>query len=94
MGAVLLLRDAGLLVLYLIGKLDGNNPGRGWDESQANLLYGWYTGLAYLFPLIGGFLADRFLGTHRSILLGGVLIAWATSSWASRAWASWGGPWA
>ena len=31
-------------------------------------------GLA-LFPLIGGFLADRFLGTHRSVLMGGTLIA-------------------
>lgn len=66
----------GLLVLYLVGKaVDTDNPGRGWDEGAANLLYGWYTGLAYLFPLIGGYLADRFLGTHRSIVIGGVLIA-------------------
>jgi POT family proton-dependent oligopeptide transporter len=65
-----------LLVLYLIASLsDTKNPGRGWREGEANLLYGWYTGLAYLLPLFGGFLADRFLGTHRSMLMGGVLIA-------------------
>src|SRR5262245_59675443 len=51
------------------------NPGRGWTEADAYLLYGWYCGLAYLMPLIGGFLADRFLGTHRSMVIGGLLIA-------------------
>lgn len=64
-----------LLVLYLIAKVSGSNRGRGWDEEDANLLYGWYTGLAYLFPLIGGYLADKFLGTHRSMVTGGLLIA-------------------
>ncbi len=66
----------GLLVLYLIQQAtDTTNPGRGWPEGDANLLYGWYTGLNYLFPLVGGLLADRFLGTHRSLVLGGVIIA-------------------
>src|SRR5437870_3638944 len=56
-----------LLVLYLIQALtDDRNPGRGWKEGEANLLYGWYTGLAYLLPMLGGYLADKFLGTHRS----------------------------
>lgn len=66
----------GLLVLYLSHEMaPAKNPGRGWPESDANLLYGWYTGLAYLFPLLGGFLADKFLGTHRSMLIGGIIIA-------------------
>ncbi len=68
-----------LLVLYLIRPMTDpdafGNPGRGWMEMHANRLYGWYTGLAYLFPLIGGFFADRFLGTHRSMLIGGITIA-------------------
>ncbi len=55
--------------------LADRNPGRGWVESDAYLLYGWYTGLAYLLPMIGGLLADRFLGTHRSVVIGGLLIA-------------------
>jgi proton-dependent oligopeptide transporter, POT family len=64
-----------LLVLYLIALTTAPNPGRGWPESDAYVLYGWYAGLAYLLPLLGGYLADRFLGTHRSMLVGGVIIA-------------------
>ncbi len=68
-----------LLVLYLIqpttGDDKGFNPGRGWDESSASTLYGWYTGLAYLFPIFGGIIADKFIGTHRSMLVGGTLIS-------------------
>jgi POT family proton-dependent oligopeptide transporter len=68
-----------LLVLYLIasskGDANGFNPGRGWSESDASALYGWYTGLAYLFPIFGGMIADKFIGTHRSMLVGGTLIS-------------------
>ncbi len=69
----------GLLVLYLIrattGDDKGFNPGRGWSKAEASTLYGWYTGLAYLFPIIGGIVADKLIGTHRSMLVGGLLIA-------------------
>ncbi|MSR17926.1 MAG: MFS transporter [Phycisphaerales bacterium] len=51
------------------------NPGPGWSSSSATLLYGWYTGLVYLLPIIGGFIADRFIGTHKSMIVGGLLIA-------------------
>lgn len=64
-----------LLVLYLISTLTDSNPGFGWSESDANKLYGWFTGLVYFFPLFGGFIADKFLGQHRSVLLGGSLMA-------------------
>ncbi len=65
-----------LLVLYLITTMThASNPGRGWSEASAYVLYGWYTGLAYLLPLLGGYLADKFLGTHRSMVIGGVAIA-------------------
>lgn len=69
----------GLLVLYLIaattGGVGGFNPGRGWSKPEASTLYGWYTGLAYLFPIVGGLVADKLIGTHRSMLVGGLLIA-------------------
>jgi POT family proton-dependent oligopeptide transporter len=69
----------GLLVLYLIrattGDEHGFNPGRGWSKADASTLYGWYTGLAYLFPIIGGVIADKIIGTHRSMIIGGALIA-------------------
>ncbi|MBX3389524.1 MAG: peptide MFS transporter [Phycisphaeraceae bacterium] len=76
----------GLLVLYLVcpttgmtepppGRPDGYNPGRGWSASDASTLYGLYTGLAYLFPVFGGMIADKLIGTHRSMVVGGILIA-------------------
>ncbi|MEX2218015.1 MAG: peptide MFS transporter [Phycisphaerales bacterium] len=49
--------------------------GRNWTEAKANTLFGWYTGLAYLFPILGGLIADKLIGTHRSMLIGGVLIS-------------------
>src|SRR5438309_2524593 len=38
-------------------------------------IYGLYTGLVYLTPLLGGILADRVLGQHRTIVLGAILMA-------------------
>ncbi len=57
-----------LLVLYLVNSLQ-------WDKARAAGLYGTYTMLVYLTPMIGGYLADRYIGTHRSLLLGGMIIA-------------------
>jgi POT family proton-dependent oligopeptide transporter len=72
----------GLLVLYLVQSTTPApdvtgfvNPGRGWSRAEASLLYGWYTGMAYLLPIVGGFVADRVLGTHRSMVVGGLVIA-------------------
>ncbi|MGI9471861.1 MAG: peptide MFS transporter [Rubripirellula sp.] len=76
-----------LLVLYLIastsrevensdGEMVANvNPGFGWSEDSAYFLYAIYTWAVYLTPIFGGWLADKFLGTHRSMLLGGCIIA-------------------
>jgi proton-dependent oligopeptide transporter, POT family len=61
-----------LLILYLI---DTSNGGLGWSQEQASRLYGWFNGLAYLTPVAGGWLADRFLGTNRSLIIGGALIS-------------------
>src|SRR5215470_19265930 len=72
----------GLLVLYLVQSThpaaDASgfvNPGRGWPRADASILYGWYTGMAYLLPILGGWIADRVLGTHRSMIVGGLVIA-------------------
>ncbi len=43
-------------------------------DSQAYLLYGTFTSMLYLTPVIGGFLADRYLGSQRAIIIGGVLL--------------------
>ena len=44
-------------------------------DAEASEIYGSYTGLVYLTPLLGGYLSDRFLGNRRSIEIGGVLMA-------------------
>jgi POT family proton-dependent oligopeptide transporter len=59
------------LTLFLISSAGGF----GWSKEQASHLYGWYQGLVYLTPLLGGYLADRLLGTHRSIIIGAIIIA-------------------
>jgi POT family proton-dependent oligopeptide transporter len=57
-----------LLILYLVNALQ-------WPDGEAARLYGAYTGLVWLTPLIGGYLADRFIGTRRSLVIGGLVIA-------------------
>ncbi|RYE85995.1 MAG: MFS transporter, partial [Myxococcales bacterium] len=44
-------------------------------SSNASRLYGWYTGLVYLTPLLGGIIADRYLGQRRTVVVGGILMA-------------------
>jgi POT family proton-dependent oligopeptide transporter len=46
-----------------------------FDKVFASNMYGSYTSLAYLTPLIGGYIADRFWGNSRSIIAGGILMA-------------------
>ncbi len=45
------------------------------DKAAASNIYGSFTGLVYLTPLIGGYVADRYWGNRRSIFLGGLLMA-------------------
>lgn len=44
-------------------------------DNEASEIYGSYTGLVYLTPLLGGYLCDKFLGNRRSIIIGGLLMA-------------------
>lgn len=46
-----------------------------FDKELSSQIYGSYTGLVYLTPLIGGYLADRYWGNRKSIIVGGVLMA-------------------
>jgi POT family proton-dependent oligopeptide transporter len=50
------------------------DSGRSWIKADANVLYGWYTGMAYLLPILGGLIADKLIGTHRSMIVGSLLI--------------------
>jgi len=45
------------------------------DKALASNIYGSYTGLVYLTPLLGGYISDKYWGNRRSILIGGLLMA-------------------
>jgi POT family proton-dependent oligopeptide transporter len=45
------------------------------DQAFASLIYGWYGGLVYFTPIVGGMVADRLLGAKRTVALGALLMA-------------------
>ncbi|HEY1089561.1 MAG TPA: oligopeptide:H+ symporter, partial [Burkholderiaceae bacterium] len=62
-----------LIVLFLV--TETVKGGWGWSRADAATLYGTYTGLVYITPIIGGYIADKILGLRRAIVLGGFIIA-------------------
>lgn len=58
----------GMLVLYVTNAVQGF----GFTNARAATLSSWYQGFIYFTPLLGGLLADRFLGFRRSIVIGGI----------------------
>ena len=56
-----------LLTLYLV---------KHWlySDGSANLIYGAYTSLVYITPVLGGWLADRYLGQRKAVLFGAILL--------------------
>ncbi len=57
-----------LLILYLTNYLQ-------MPDQTAGGIYGDYTGLVYLTPLLGGFLSDRYLGLQKAIVIGAAMMA-------------------
>jgi POT family proton-dependent oligopeptide transporter len=57
-----------IFVLFMTDKLL-------FDKAYASNIYGSYTGLVYLTPLLGGYVADRYWGNRKSIFVGGILMA-------------------
>ena len=62
-----------LLMLYMTKALA--EGGLGFDEKYAGLIYGTYTSSVFWTPLIGGWLADKYLGARRAVFVGGCVIA-------------------
>jgi POT family proton-dependent oligopeptide transporter len=58
----------GFLILYMTKAL-------GFTDQHAGSVYGNYVGSVWLTPIIGGIIADRWLGQYRSVLYGGIIIA-------------------
>ena len=61
------------LILYMAAPVAAG--GLGFADSDAASIYGTYTGSVWGAAIVGGFIADRFLGQYRSVLIGGILIA-------------------
>lgn len=57
-----------ILSLYMIEALF-------YSTSFTSTIYGYYTGLVYLTPLLGGYIADRYWSNRKSIVTGGILMA-------------------
>lgn len=57
-----------ILILYMTKALL-------YDKNFASGIYGNYTGLVYLTPLIGGYISDRYWGNRKSIIVGGIVMA-------------------
>jgi len=57
-----------LLTLFMVNALMKS-------EAEASIIYGGFLALCYLTPLLGGFIADRFLGNRYCIIIGGMLMA-------------------
>ncbi len=62
----------GLFVLFMVNALFA---GEADPRGIASNIFGSYTGLVYLTPLMGGYIADKYWGNRRSIFWGGVLMA-------------------
>jgi proton-dependent oligopeptide transporter, POT family len=56
------------LILYMVHAL-------GFDDKHAGSVYGTYTASAWAAAIVGGIIADRWLGQYRSVLYGGIIIA-------------------
>lgn len=78
-----------LLVLYMVNALlKPDRVGNVWGiealrslyggidgQPFASAIFGTYTACVYLTPILGGWIADRFLGSRRTVLIGALLMA-------------------
>ena len=69
-----------ILVLFLTSSI--MNDGWAWSNEDALQLYGLYTGLVYLTPILGGFFADKFLGYRNATVLGALIMTLGHASMA------------
>jgi POT family proton-dependent oligopeptide transporter len=56
------------LILYMVNVL-------GFDDRHAGSVYGTYTASVWAAAIVGGIIADRWLGQYKSVLIGGIIIA-------------------
>lgn len=63
-----------ILMLYMTKFLFVDMGGKQIVTEHAGTIYGWFTGLVYLAPVLGGFVADRYIGKRKSVMIGAILM--------------------
>jgi POT family proton-dependent oligopeptide transporter len=65
-----------ILTLYLAAPIILGDPqsGFGWTNGETLSFYGTYTMFVYLTSIPGGWIADKFIGQKKAVMLGGVLL--------------------
>ena len=65
-----------LLIQYLTAQVILGSPasGLGWSVSSASALYGTYVMMLYLTPVLGGVIADKYLGSWKSVIVGAIIM--------------------
>jgi POT family proton-dependent oligopeptide transporter len=61
------------LLYYMVAPT--SQGGLGFSDADGTSIYGTYTGSVWAAAILGGIVADRFLGQYRSVLIGGTVIA-------------------
>ncbi len=69
-----------LLVLFLVSAL--GLGGWDWPRENALALYGTYTALVYITPILGGYLADKFIGYRWAVVIGALVMTLGHASMA------------
>lgn len=63
-----------LLVNFLTMALIGYNPGWGWSAENAGALFGTYAMLLYVTPILGGIIADKYIGHRKAVIIGSLVM--------------------
>jgi len=78
-----------ILTLYLIASI--KEFGFEMEEKEAIAIYGIFTSLVYLTPILGGWVADKFLGKRKTVYMGGLIMATGQFMLALSAFGPWWG---
>ncbi len=71
-----------LLMQYLTAKVISDNPGLGWEVGEAAALYGTYVMSLYLTPVLGGVIADKYIGSRAAVIIGSIIMTLGHASMA------------
>ena len=74
-----------LLIQFLTAQVifGSEFSGWGWSAEQAGALYGTYAMLLYLTPILGGVIADKYIGSRWAVIIGAIIMTLGHASMAA-----------